>query len=91
MENNDAQFLFPCLVAGLFSLGDALDLDGAVGDGGLEFGGVDDAGADDVALGGDVHLHANLSLSVYGSVDGIDHPAGAGAVANAAAFARAEA
>ena len=99
MENNNAQFLLAGFVAGLFGLCDALGLDGAVGDGGLEFGGVDDAGADDVALGGDVHLHANLSLLVHGSVDGVDHPAGASTVAGtvadatavAAAFARAKA
>ena len=95
MENNNAQFLFPGFVAGLFGLCDALGLDGAVEDGGLEFCGVDDAGADDVALSGDVHLHANLSLLVHGSVDGVDHPAGASTVADAAsvaaALARAEA
>ena len=34
MEDDDAQFLFPCLVAGLFGLCDALGLDGVVRDGG---------------------------------------------------------
>ena len=84
-EDDDAQFLLAGFVAGLFGLRDALGLDLAVGDGGLEFGGVDDAGADDVALSGDVHLHANLSLLVYSGIDGVDHPAGAGTVANATA------
>ena len=88
-EDDDAQFLLARFIAGLFGLRDALGLDLAVGDGGLEFGGVDDAGADDVALGGDVHLHADLSLFVDGGVDVVDHPAGAGAVADAAAGAAA--
>ena len=85
MENNNAQVLLAGFVACLFGLRDALGLDLAVGDGGLEFGGVDDAGADDVALGGDVHLHTDLSLFVDGVVDVVDHPAGAGAVVDAAA------
>ena len=88
-ENNHAQLLFAGLVTGLFGLGDALGLDGTVGDGGLEFGGVDDAGADDVALFGDVDLHADLALLVYGGVDVVDHAAGAGAVADAATVAAA--
>ena len=95
MENNNAQFLLAGFVACLFGLSDALGLDGVVRDGGSEFGGVDDTGADDVALSGDVHLHANLSLLVYSGIDGVDHPAGAGTVADAtavaAAFARAKA
>ena len=88
-ENNHAQLLFARLVTGLFGLGDALCLDGAVIDGGPEFGGVDDAGADDTALFGDVDLHADLAFLVYGGADVVDHAAGASAVADTAAVATA--
>ena len=90
-ENDHAQFFLAGFVAGLFGLRDTLRLDGAVGDGGLEFGGVDDAGGEDIPFGGDVNFNADLSLFAHRGVDVVDHAAGTGAVADAATMTAARA